>query len=278
MPVLATPTEFAMQQVFYILLRKPSTKEILAYLTNVKTTGLENTVEMVYPTGSRGNVYIGGGFAHSRRATLNVTNATFNTQVMALQCGTELEKGSTNVTYYEKITAGTDGAVVTKFTAQGTPGAEINYVLKVNPTDGSFGAPFTQITAAPTQGQFTYASATKTISFSDAEKPNEGDQFVVAYTFKSADNAQKITVSGDGIPSTVLATAFGIIKDTCTGDLFLCQLNGLAQVDGNWNFDVAADGDPVVQDFNMEFVKGCLDNRLYDFIIYTEDEDPDAAG
>lgn len=48
---LATPRNFAMQQVFEILGRKPIDKSILFYLTNTKTSGLENTVEMVYPTG-----------------------------------------------------------------------------------------------------------------------------------------------------------------------------------------------------------------------------------
>ena len=71
----ATPKKFAMQQVFELLLRKPSDKSIVAYLTDVKTSGLDNTVEMVYPVGGQGNVYIGGGFAHSRRATFNVSTA-----------------------------------------------------------------------------------------------------------------------------------------------------------------------------------------------------------
>jgi len=43
----ATPKKFAMQQCFEILLRRPSDKKILAYLTDCKTSSLENTVEMV---------------------------------------------------------------------------------------------------------------------------------------------------------------------------------------------------------------------------------------
>ena len=59
MAVLATPKKFAMQQAFEILLRKPVDKSIIAYLTDCKTSGLENTMEMVYPSGGAGNVYIG---------------------------------------------------------------------------------------------------------------------------------------------------------------------------------------------------------------------------
>lgn len=42
-----TPKKFAMQQVFEILLQKPVDNSIIAYLTDTKTSGLENTVEMV---------------------------------------------------------------------------------------------------------------------------------------------------------------------------------------------------------------------------------------
>lgn len=42
-----TPKKFAMQQVFELLLRRPDDGSIIAYLTDVKTSGLENTMEMV---------------------------------------------------------------------------------------------------------------------------------------------------------------------------------------------------------------------------------------
>lgn len=52
--LLATPRKFSMQGAFEILLRKPADDSIVAYLTDVKTSSLENTMEMVYPTGGRG--------------------------------------------------------------------------------------------------------------------------------------------------------------------------------------------------------------------------------
>lgn len=45
MAVLATPKKFAMQAVFEMLLRKPTDNSIVAYLTDCKTSGLENTME-----------------------------------------------------------------------------------------------------------------------------------------------------------------------------------------------------------------------------------------
>lgn len=230
-------------------------------------------IRMVYPSGGRGNVYIGAGFAHSRRATLNVTVATWNTEVMAVQNGTEVVTGSTEITYYDTITVGTSGAASTKFKAVGTAGSEISFIYKVK-SDGTYEKSWTQAASADTKGTFAYSASTKAITFAEAddEKPVEGDILVCAYKFKSADNAQTIEVNSDGIPDVVLVSAYGIARDICTGELFPAVIEGQAQIDGNWNFDLSADGEPAVQSLNMEFVKGCLDKTLYTFKVFTEDE------
>lgn len=273
----ATPKKFSMQQTFEILLRRPATKQIVAYLTDTKTTSLENTMELVYPSGGAGNVYIGGGFAHSKRATMTVENATFNTEVMALQNGTEVANGSADITKYEILTAGADVAsdgILTSETAKGTTNEEIGYAYIVA-NDGTFEKELTQSADASAAGQFKYEASTKKLTFFTGDVV-AGDRIAVAYTYASADTAQKIVVASDGFPSTVLVSAYGVAKDVCSGETFPCVVEGTAQVDGNWNFDLTADGDPVVQNLNLEFVRGCLDNQLYNFVIYTdEDEEGD---
>lgn len=228
---------------------------------------------MVYPQGGAGNVYVGGGFAHSRRATLNVTVATFNTDVLAIQNGTEVSTGSTDITYYDVIEAKEESGskkYYTKFKATGTADSEIKFVYIVG-ADGTYSKEYTQDSTA-SAGKFTYDSSTKEIKFETSDAPAAGDIIACAYTFKSATNAQTIHVAADGIPPVVLATAYGIAKDVCTGELFPCEIEGQAQVDGNWNFDLSADGEPVAQNLTLEFVKGCLNNTLYTFKVYTEDE------
>lgn len=230
-------------------------------------------IRMVYPAGGRGNTYIGAGFAHSRRATMNVTVATWNTEVMALQNGTEVVTGSTEITYYDTITVGAGGTATTKFKAIGAEGSEVSFVYKVK-NDGTYEESWTQAATAESAGQFSYEADTKTISFfsTDPNKPVEGDTLVCAYKFKSADNAQTIEINSDGIPDVVLVSAYGVARDICTGELFPAVIEGQAQIDGNWNFDLSADGEPAVQSLNMEFVKGCLDKTLYTFKVFTEDE------
>lgn len=267
----ATPKKFAMQQCFEILLRKPATKEILAYLTDCKTSSLENTVEMTYPTGGAGNVYIGTGFGHSRRATLTVESATFETSVMAIQNGTEIATGSAEVTQYDALPAGSapdTTGITLSHTPVGTAGSEIGFAYILN-SDGSYGKKFEQTTSTPTTGKFKLDGSKITFFKGDLAA---GDTIACAYTYKTATTAQKITVSSDSMPSTVLVSAYGVAKDVCSGETFPCVIEGTAQVDGNWNFDLSSDGDPVTQGLTLEFVRSCLSNKMYDFIIYTDEE------
>jgi hypothetical protein len=262
--ITATPKKFSIQQVFEILLRKPADKSILAYLEDVKTSGLENTVEMVYPTGGRGNTYIGGGFAHSKKATMNVSMATWNTEVMAIQNGTEVSTGAQEIVEYE-VLEHTTGTYSTKHKAIGVSGAEIGFVYAVN-EDGTYGKRYEQATSAAS-GKFSYSNGTITFATSDAPA---GD-IALSYARKTTEAAQKITIDTEAIPATVLVTAYGLAKDVCTGELFPCQVDGMAQVDGNYNFDLSADGEPAVHSLNMEFVKTCRGKKLYDFVVYTDE-------
>ena len=203
---------------------------------------------------------------------------------MALQNGTEVATGSQELTYYDVIEAGgTSTAPVfkTKYKAIGTTTGgvsnndEIVHIYIMN-GDGTMGKEYKQVAtlSGAAAAEFTYDSSTKVITFNDKENgaPVYEDKLVCAYTYKTADNAQRIELHTDAIPALVLVTAYGIAKDTCTGDLFPCTVEGTAQIDGNWTFELTADGDPVVQDLTMNFVRGCIGNKLYDFTVSTEDE------
>ena len=272
---MAAIKQFAIQQVLNILLRRPADKSIIAYLDNLKTSGLENTMEMVYPTGGRGNVYIGAGFAHSKRATLNIEVATWNTEVMAAQGGTELATGATEVVEYDIISYNTTDGYKTKFAAIGDAGEELSFVYILN-NDGTQGEAFTQGTVAAT-GVFTYSTSTQAITFSSddaATLASAGNpKLVCAYErMTSGDSATKMVLTGTAVPKVVLVTGFGVVQDICSNVAWLCQFNGKAQIDGNYTFDLSADGDPSVQSLNLEFVRDCGVEELYSFVIYDDDD------
>lgn len=190
---------------------------------------------------------------------------------MAIQNGTEVVTGSTEITHYDVFTADKEGKYYTKFTAIGNGGLEIGFLYIVG-DDGTYVKTYEQ-SAVASEGKFVYSSSTKEITFADGDAPIAGEYVACAYAYNTAKNAQKISINSDGIPPVVLVSAYGIARDTCTGELFPCAVEGQAQVDGNWNFDLSADGEPVVQNLAMEFVKGCVSKELYTFTVYTEDED-----
>lgn len=189
---------------------------------------------------------------------------------MAIQNGTEVATGSTTITYYDTITSVDGSTWKTKFKAEGAENNEIGFIYILN-EDGTYGTQFTQAATTTGPNTFAYEAETKAITFGTGA-PLDSDTIVCAYQFKTADNAQKIELDAGSTPSTALVSAYGIARDICTGDLFPCVIEGTVQIDGNWNFELSADGDPVVQNLSMEFVKSCTNSNLYTFTIYTEDE------
>ena len=94
----------------------------------------------------------------------------------------------------------------------------------------------------------------------------------MAYTVKSSAKAQRININTNTMPDTALVTAYGLVADICDGTLYPCIVHGMAQIDGNWTWDLSADGDPAVHNISMEFVAGCESDDLYSIIIDTDEE------
>ena len=265
-----TPKKFAIQQVFELLLRKTADKEIIAWLTDAKTTGLEKTAELVYPTGGRGHVYVGAAFSHTTRAKLTVNTATWNTEVFAVQNGTAVTEGAVEITEYDVITATTATTALTNYTALGITGSEIGFIYVVDEQTGTYTDVFTQATTVGVS-PFTYAPGTRTITFSATDSSRYANKtLAMSYSRMTEATAQRIEVTSDGIPDLVLITAYGLAMDLCSGDLYPCVIEGRAQIDPNYNFDLSSDGEPAVQSLNMEFIKPCNSKNLYTFTIYTE--------
>ena len=69
--------------------------------------------------------------AHSKRATFTVESATYNTEVMALQNGTEVATGSQEITCYDVSPAGGNAVAPTfntEYKSIGDANQEIGFV------------------------------------------------------------------------------------------------------------------------------------------------------
>ena len=280
-----TPKNFVIQQVYEILIQKPSDESIIGYLKHCKTSSIENTQEMVYPSGGKGNSYIGRGFGHSKHATFNIESATWNTDVLAAQNGTDVVMGETTYTKYVQINLkeGTTEYNLALPAVKKT-GATL-YIGTIYGTqkDGDYVKILTEDSAA-SAGKFTYTPevtdgkakpAKITLDTSDVKemiKTLGCIKLSMAYTIKSKATAQRINIKTNTMPDTALVTAYGLVADICDGSLYPCIVHGMAQIDGNWTWDLTADGDPAVHNISMEFVAGCESDDLYSIIIDTDEE------
>lgn len=285
MATAGTPRNFVIQQIFEFLLQDTTDKSIIGYLKHCKTSTLENTAEMVFPSGGRGNVYIGRGFSHSKRANLNVESATWNTEIIAAQNGTDVITGETTYTKYIQIDLkDATYSYNLPIPAVKEPGQTL-YIGTIYGTqsDGDYVKVLTE-DESKSEGKFTYTKEVTETSPAPAKiELAEKDvkdmietlgctKLSMAYTVKSTANAQRIEIKTGTMPDTVLVTAYGLVADICDGKLYPCVIHGMAQIDGNWTWELTADGDPAVQNISMEFVSGCASDDLYTITIDVDEE------
>lgn len=180
---------------------------------------------------------------------------------MALQAGTELETGKFDVTLYEKVQILDAGYVQIKHTPVSPP----NYVYWLN-SDGSIYKSY-ELSQSLGYGQFVYNNQ---IIYFDSDAPYIGEFIGYSYTYSILSNAQRLKILVDAIPSIVWVSCSGIARDVCSGETFPCTLEGLAQIGGNWSFDLSSDGEAVTQNISLEFIRNCLNKTLYTFIVCTQ--------
>lgn len=280
-----TPKNFVIQQVYEILMQKPSDESIIGYLKHCKTSSIENTQEMVYPSGGKGNSYIGRGFGHSKHATFNIESATWNTDVLAAQNGTDVVMGETTYTKYVQIDLkeGTTAYDLVLPAIKKTGATRYIGTIYGTQKDGDYVKVLTEDDIA-SPGKFSYTpeatsgeakKAKITFDKTDVATMIETlgcTKISMAYTIKSNAAAQRINIKTNTMPDTALVTAYGLVADICDGSLYPCIVHGMAQIDGNWTWDLTADGDPAVHNISMEFVAGCESDDLYSIVIDTDEE------
>lgn len=280
-----TPKNFAIQQVYEVLMQKPSDKSIIGYLKHCKTSSIENTQEMTYPSGGKGNSYIGRGFGHSKHATFNIENAIWNVDVLAAQNGTDVVTGETTYTKYVQIDL-KDSTYSYNLPIPAVK--EVGQTLYIGTiygtqADGDYVKVLTE-DESKSEGKFTYTKEVTETSVAPAKiELAEKDvkdmietlgctKLSMAYTVKSSAVAQRIDIKTNTMPDTALVTAYGLVADICDGTLYPCVVHGMAQIDGNWTWELTADGDPAVHNISMEFVAGCQSEDLYSIIVDTDEE------
>ena len=259
-------SSFTIQQIFEVRAFDLVSGDLLLFSDNLKSASVENAEETVYSMGGVGNVYINGD-SHSKRTTINTEAATFDMSQVSMITGSPVVTGATTVNFVEILTVGTNAATTTH-TATGTVGAEIISLQELD-ASGNVVKAYDQVASAPTTGKFTYTSGTKALTFFATDMA-AGKLIRVVYNVATGTEAMTVTNATNVFAGQAKFIFETIVKDAC-GTIYAAQLVVYkAKINGTWSFDLAADGEPAVLAMNLEALKACGQNKLWDLKIYDE--------
>lgn len=270
-------SKFAVQQIFTVDAFDLETGALISRFEDLKNSTLNNNGTIVYAQGGVGNPKI-IGFSHSKEASLEIESAVITGGAIGIQTGSGLIDltNATNIPFDEVVTV-KSGSANTTYTATGTAGNEIAFAYLLN-TDGTTNTTFKQ-GAAPSEGgaqetgTFSYATATKTLTFPTNAVP-DGSKVLVIY-YPTASSAYQISNSTEVFAKNVRLHCRTLFRDTCSGkDYVGILVIYKAKAGEEWSLALSADGDPAVHSINFEALKSCESPVLWDIFIYdTEDLD-----
>ena len=91
----------------------------------------------------------------------------------------------------------------------------------------------------------------------------------IVYTYTSQAGTQTIVQDATSAPSVVKFIGFAYVKSICDPDTtYYAQIIGeICQIEGNWSWELAADGEGATQPMAMEFIRHCGTGNFYSIII-----------
>jgi hypothetical protein len=229
----------------------------------LKTSGVETTGETTYATGGRGSARL-VGFSSNRQARLNLEDAIFDNQALAMLTGNDPTVGARKVTINEVITVGTGNkASLTK-----TPVGDPISVHKVN-DDGTNGDLLTKGTPATNPDEWSIT--TKEMTFNVGV--TVGSKIRVYYEANTDATATTIKVTSDKFGGTFKVVMDVLIRDEYTQQDFAGQLIiPNAKFEDNFNLNFSASGDPATLTLPLEILKSSTGTDMWELVIYNAEE------
>lgn len=260
---MAAPNSWVIRDVPKATFVDVVTRKPLFYLSDLKTSQLDNSAETVYARGGTGNPKI-VGFSSNREARIELSNAVFDNAAIAMMTGNNVLKGAKAIQQREVLTVTTNSATLT-YTPVSPTGALIA-VFKMNP-DGSHGEELTFTSSTVATGQYTHATA-KSIGFFAGDLPNNSK--IIAYYNTNTDaTAATITISADKFASSFGLVLDAIVKSPYDGKDYLAQINIYsAKAEDAWSISMAAEGDPSEHSMPIEILKQAGQTDMYTITLY----------
>lgn len=259
---MTTPNQWVIRDVPKATFINIQTGKPYAYLTDLKTSGIENSAETVYAQGGTGNARI-VGFSSNRQAKINLENAVFDNRAIAMMTGNGLIAGAASLYEREVLTVNSNSTTLTYTPSNGT-GALVA-VFKAN-ADGTEGTELTYTSSTVATGQ--YSRTTKTLNFFSGDIAN-GGQVIVYYLVNSDATAQTITVSSDKFAGSYKLVLDAIVKSAYDKQDYAAQIViPTCKMEDNWSITMAATGDPSTHTMPIEILKPSNSTTMYTMTIY----------
>lgn len=237
------------------------TRKPYFWLSDLKTSGIENSAETVYARGGTGNPKI-VGFSSNREAKTNLENAVFDNAALAMMTGNELWTGVKSVQQRDVLTVTNDTASL-KFTPNGSGAIVAVYVA--NP-DGTHGEELDYSATTLTAGE--YGRTAKILTFFGDEF-TDGTKVIAYYNANTDATAKTITISSDKFAGTFGLVLDAIVKSPYDKKDYAAQINiPSAKMEDNWSLTMAADGDPSVHTMPIEILKPADGTDMYTITLY----------
>ncbi|MFI2856797.1 hypothetical protein ACH6EH_06625 [Paenibacillus sp. JSM ZJ436] len=261
---MTTPNIFAVREVALATFYDLATNKAKVQLSNLKTSGLENSADTVYAQGGRGNGRV-VGFSGNRSGRVTLQDCVFTAEVIAMMTGNEIKTGATNIYQRDVITVSANKASLLHTPVDATSG--LISVYKLN-SDGTHGEEITFATGTIAAGKYTLT--TKQLTFNTGELA-DGAKVVAYYKAATATTAKTITVSSDKFAGTYRIVLDCLVRNTENQQDYAAQIViHRAKMEDNWSISMAADGDPSVFDIPMEILKPVDGTEMYTMTIYDE--------
>lgn len=202
------------------------------------------------------------GFSSNRESRINLEDAIFDSQAIAMLTGNTMGEGTKIVDLSEVKTITSNKLTLTK-----TPKGAIISVYKVNP-DGTNGVEYTLGT--PAENNKEYSITGKELTFHSTV--TNGTNFRIYYQAETDTTAKTMKVTSDAFGGTFRVVLDVLVRDEFTKKDFAGQLRiPNAKFEDNFDFSFSADGDPATLTLPLEILKSPVNTDMWELVIYDKD-------
>jgi len=264
-------TEYLMQALFSVKLFDLESGNCLAVLRRErnKETTWTREGDTVYATANGSKLL---GFGTNKSEMLSMQSAVISDGILAVKTGTDMVDlaSTTKVLYTDDEIVVSTLSGTTKFTATGTADSEFDALHLLN-SDGTLGAPLTQVTGAPASAtEYSYDSGTKTLTFGTGVVDG---QKAVGFYYPTITNVKHFQNRGDVFAKAVKVVADGIFVGVCDKKSYAGSLVfDKAQISEGYSFGLSEGGEPAIMDIEFESLLSCESPTLSNLYIFDEDD------